>query len=91
MLSSDKDITWDPRVERKYIALYRRTHPNEILLVGADNALTRFEQAVDVQPETELMIIAKERSAAMENPKAAEKIRRRLMGTAWDPAYFQKK
>lgn len=89
VLSSDKEITWDPGAERRYIAINRQDHPSEVLLIGLNRALITFEEARDVQPETELMIVAEERSALIKSQGAAAKIRKKLMQTAWDPDYFR--
>jgi hypothetical protein len=64
-LRSDQDITWTPGLERQFIAVSRRGHPKEILLMGAIEALARFEQTTDDQPDRELMIFAKEKSATI--------------------------
>ena len=53
VLSSDKEISWNPGEEHRYIAVTRRGHLNEILLVGTGTALSRFEEAqssVDKHP-----------------------------------------
>jgi len=89
VLVSDKEITWDPGVERRYIAVYRANHPSEILLVGLNQALNSFEQASDVQAETELMMVAKERFALIKGQGAAARIRKKLIRTAWNPDYFR--
>ena len=60
-LKSDSKITWDPDVERKYIVVHRLSRPNEILLVGTSRNLSHFEENSKNDPETELMIICKER------------------------------
>lgn len=91
VLRSDKEVTWDSDEEHKYIAVTRESHTDEILLIGMGTALARFEEDQDVQPETALMIFAKERRMAIKTQKIAEKTKKKLISTAWNPAYFEKK
>ncbi len=44
VLTSDSDVTWDPGVERKYVAVHRRVRPREILFVGVGRDLSYFEE-----------------------------------------------
>jgi hypothetical protein len=92
VLSSDKEISWDPGEEHQYIAVARHSHPGEVLLMGTGPALTRFEESqdsADNHPEADLMIFAKERSSPINAQKAADRIRKKLMRTAWNPGYFR--
>src|SRR5438132_5944701 len=44
VLTSDRDVTWDPDTEPKYVAVRRRSHYHEILLVGIGRDLSYFEE-----------------------------------------------
>lgn len=91
VLHSDKDVSWDPDVERRYIAVARQGHPGEILLLGINTALTRFEADRDVEPEIALMTFVKERRMELNKRSNAAKIKKKLLRTEWNPAYFGKK
>jgi hypothetical protein len=88
-LKSDSKITWDPDVERKYIVVHRLSRPNEILLVGTSRNLSHFEENSKNDPETELMIICKERLRTITG-KQTIKIKEQLMRESWRPEYFRK-
>ena len=91
VLSSDKEISWDPGEEHRYIAFSRHSHPGEILLIGISTALDRFEEDRDIEPETAVMIFAKDRRSAIGKSKADARIKKNLIRTEWNPAYFEKK
>ena len=91
VLSSDKEISWDPGEEHRYIAFSRLNHPGEILLIGIGTALDRFEEDRDIEPETAVMIFAKDRRSAIGRSNSAARIKRNLIRTEWNPAYFEKK
>ena len=87
-LTSDAEITWDAGAERKYLAVHRQTHADEILLVGTENALARFEQDAKDAPEIELLDICKERSKAISHSEF-RKLKQRLMRFSWRPDHFK--
>jgi hypothetical protein len=88
-LKSYSEITWDPDVERKHIAIHRLSRPNEILLVGTVRDLSYFDENSNDDPETELMIICKERLRTITG-KQTVKIKEQLMRESWRPEYFRK-
>ncbi len=93
VLSSDKEISWDPGEEHKYIAVARRSHRDEILLIGIGKALARFEEAEEAsskETETDFMMFAKDLRMAITRSSAA-RIKKKLLRTEWKPAYFKAK
>ena len=86
-LTSDADITWAAGAERKYIAVHRQTHTEEILLVGTANALSRFEQDAKDEPEIELLVVCKERSKSI-SAAGTRKLKQKLIRQSWRPNYF---
>ena len=88
-LKSDSEITWDPDVERKFVAIHRLSRPNEILLVGTGRDLSDFEENSKDEPETELMVVCKERLRTITG-KQTIKIKEQLMRESWRPEYFRK-
>src|SRR5437660_10101729 len=52
VLTSDRDVTWDPDTEPKYVAVRRRSHYHEILLVGIGRDLVAKERAKTFRPAT---------------------------------------
>jgi hypothetical protein len=88
-LKSYSEMTWDPDVERKHIAIHRLSRPNEILLVGTVRDLSYFDENSNDDPETELMIICKERLRTITS-KQTVKIKEQLMRESWRPEYFRK-
>jgi hypothetical protein len=89
VLSSDKDVTWEPGAERRYIAVHRRSRSREILLVGTDRALVDFEANGGTKPEMQLLFVAKQRSASFKGDQDALRTKEKLIHDAWDPVYFQ--
>ncbi len=87
-LTSDADITWAAGAERKYIAVHRQTHAEEILLVGTENALARFEQDAKDEPEIELLVVCRGRSRTI-SPAEGSRLKRKLMHHSWRPEYFR--
>ena len=88
VLKSDSEITWDPDVERKYIAVQRQSRPDEILLIGTGKALSNFEEESNDQPDIELMVVCKERSRTITR-KQTSTIKEKLMRESWQPEYFR--
>ena len=86
-LTSDSDVTWDPGVEQKYIAVRRGSRPHEILLVGIGADLSYFEENAKDDPETQLLVVAKERAKRLRRATAAKE-KSELMKTSWHPEYF---
>jgi len=88
VLTSDSDVTWDPGAERKYVAVRRRSHRHEILLVGVARDLSYFEENAKEDPETELLVVAKEQAKTF-RPATTAKAKTELMKQAWRPEYFR--
>ena len=88
VLTSDRDVTWDPDTEPKYVAVRRRSHYHEILLVGIGRDLSYFEENAKDDPETQLLVVAKERAKTF-RPATAVKAKAELMKQSWRPAYFR--
>ncbi|PYT55483.1 MAG: hypothetical protein DMG46_19745 [Acidobacteria bacterium] len=88
VLTSDSDVTWDPGVERKYVAVHRRVRPREILFVGVGRDLSYFEENAKDDPETQLFVVAKERAKTF-RPATAAKAKAELMKQSWRPEYFR--
>jgi hypothetical protein len=88
VLKSDSEVTWDPDAERKYIAVHRQSRPNEILLIGTGRALSNFEAESKDQPETELMVVCKERSRTIA-PWHVSTLKEKLIRESWRPEYFR--
>lgn len=86
-LVSDSDVTWDAGAEREYVVVHRRSHAREILLVGTARDLSYFEKNARDDPETELLVLAKERSRTF-NPAQAARTKSQLMRESWKPQYF---
>jgi len=88
VLKSDPEVTWDADAERKYTAVHRQSRSDEILLIGTGRALSNFEEESKDQPETELMVVCKERSRTISR-KHTSTIKEKLMRESWRPEYFR--
>ena len=78
VLTSDSDVTWDPGVERKYVAVF----------VGVGRDISYFEENAKDDPETQLFVVAKERTKTF-RPATAAKAKAELMKQSWRPEYFR--
>jgi len=88
VLQSDSEVIWDPDAERKYMAVHRQSRPNEILLIGTGRALSNFEEDSKDDPETELMVVCKERSRTIAR-RQIPTLKEKLMRESWRPEYFR--
>jgi hypothetical protein len=88
-LTSSPEITWRPVVERQFVVVHRRSHVGEILLVGIDKELPYFEEKAGADPDTMLLIVAKQREKRISQAKAAQ-VKAELMRKSWRPEYFRK-
>jgi hypothetical protein len=90
-LKSDPEITWDPgkyhRYDRRYAAFHRSSRNNEIMLIGVDYALPRFEEEAGDDPAFMLLVAARKRETTFTREKA-EKLKAKLMKESWRPEYF---
>ncbi|HUJ32700.1 MAG TPA: hypothetical protein VLY23_15570 [Candidatus Acidoferrum sp.] len=89
-LKSDPDITWDTRLDRRFLAVRRPSHTKEILLLGIETEISSFEEEARNDPESTLLIVGKQRDATI-SPAAAGKLKAKLMREAWRPDPYQKK
>jgi hypothetical protein len=87
-LSSDTDVTWSAGAERKYMAVRRRSRTDEILLIGTEGAMARFDEDAKDEPEIELLVICKERLRTISSGETA-RLKRRLIRQSWRPEYFR--
>ncbi len=88
VLKSDSEVTWDPDAERKYIAVHRRSRPNEILLIGTGRDLSSFEENPKEEPETELLVVCKQRSRTIARRQVST-LKEKLIRESWRPEYFR--
>jgi hypothetical protein len=88
-LTSSPEITWNPMVERRFLVVHRRSQAAEILLVGIDKQLPNFEEQAGDDPETMLLIVAKQRESTISQAKAAQ-VKAKLIRESWRPDYFRK-
>ena len=86
-VTSTRDVTWNPDLERKFLILRRTSHPEEFLLVGTDLALNRFERLAGNDAESALMTVARKRKRAIE-PERAARLKDYLVRKAWHPERF---
>lgn len=89
-LKSDPKVTWDPEIERRYVAIRRGSRNTEILLIGIEHDLGRFEKNAGKDPGYMLLVIAKKRETTF-SKETAGRIKARLLKEAWRPEYFQEK
>jgi hypothetical protein len=87
-LKSDPDIKWHVRLERQFVPIRRPRFPKEVVLIGVDRGLKRFEEEADDDPEFWLLVLALVRDEALSAARAA-KIKAELMDRAWRPEDFQ--
>ena len=88
VLTSDRDISWKPHIDREYVAVRRPFQCDEVLLVGTDYELSYFEKEAERDPVLMLLIVGKKRVKPL-NQVESSKLRQRLMQSAWRPKYFE--
>jgi hypothetical protein len=86
-LKSDPDVTWNPDLERRFLMLHRTAHSEEVLLVGADKAVNRFEALAGGNPENALLTVSKQRIKIITTEQAT-RVRDNVMRKAWHPERF---
>jgi hypothetical protein len=87
-LETGADVTWKPNLEREYIIVHRASRPDEIVLVGAKDDLSYFEQNAGHDPEFMLLVVSKVRRTPLTRSESA-KLKARLMRENWRPQYFR--
>ncbi len=60
-LKSDREVTWDPRIDRKFVAFHRHSRSKEILIIGLEHDLPYFEKEAGDDPGFMLLLVAKKR------------------------------
>jgi hypothetical protein len=88
-LKSDAEITWDPQVERTFLAVRRPSHAKEVVLVGIEKELPHFEKEAGDDPEFMLLIVARLRDQAVSQAAAAG-LKARLIREGWRPDFVRK-
>ena len=88
-LKSDPEITWEPQVERTFLAVRRPSHAKEIVLVGIPEGLPHFEKEAGNDPELMLLIVGRLRDKAV-TQAAAAKLKASLMREGWRPDFVRK-
>lgn len=96
-LTSDRDIFWKNRAERRYVAFQRENRESEVLLIGLANALPWFERedgAVRVRnqvirPDPEFMLLLASRVREQQFSTDFAKVKADLMRKAWKPDFFR--
>ena len=88
-LKSDPEITWDHRLERRFLAVRRPAHNGEILLVGTDRDIKYFEENAGDDPEFMLLLNSKGRERILSRSGTA-RLKAKLMRESWRPEYFRK-
>jgi hypothetical protein len=88
-LRSDPEITWNSRLERKFLAVRRLSHKDEILLMGLQESLPYFENHARDDPKLMLLIVALPREKAVSRAETAT-LKATLMREAWRPDFFRK-
>ena len=81
-LKSDPQVTWDPELERKFLAVHRPSHKNEILLVGMERAIKNFDENTDDDHEFTLLLNSMGRDRICKpvgNPATESEIDARIM------------
>jgi hypothetical protein len=90
-LKSGPEVTWDPGkyrwYDRRYVAFHRSSRNNEIMLIGIDYALRRFEEGAGDDPGFMLLLTARKRESTFTRHDA-EKLKAKLMKESWRPEYF---
>ncbi|PYT49663.1 MAG: hypothetical protein DMG43_15745 [Acidobacteria bacterium] len=84
-LASDPEVKWNAGIDRQLIALRRSSVQDEVLLIEV-TGLPYFEQKAGDDPESMLLIVAKERSKPIPSSEAP-KIKASLMKKFWNPKF----
>ena len=85
-LTSDRDVTWHPEIDRDLIAVRRPRHPNEVLLVGTGRPLEFLEMS-DEDTIGTLAAVALVRERTL-TAGATDSWRASLMKESWHPERF---
>jgi hypothetical protein len=86
-LRSGHDVLWNPDLERKFLMVRRSSHPGEILLIGVDVGVRRFEKLAGSNAEVALLTVSKQRVRAISREKTV-RMKDFLMRKGWHPERF---
>ncbi len=84
-LVSDPEVKWNAGIDRRLIALRRSSMQDEVLLIEVAQ-LPYFEEKAGDDPESMLLIVAKERSKPLQ-PSEVSKLKGSLMKRLWNPKF----
>ena len=82
-LVSDAEVKWKPGIDRRLVALRRSSARHEVLLFE-ETRVPDFKKDAGEDPESMLLIIAKERNKRL-MPSEALKLKANIMRSLWDP------
>jgi len=88
-LKSDPEITWNPKLERKFLAVRRPSHKSEILLVGIERDIRNLEENTEDDHEFTLLLYSKGRDRILSRSETRQ-LKAKLMRESWRPEYFRK-
>jgi len=88
-LASDPDITWRTGVERHYLLVRRRSHPQEILAIGMEHNIPYFAKNADSDPEFQLLIGSMMQVSRISSAESNQ-LKEKLLHDAWCPEFYLK-
>jgi hypothetical protein len=88
-LKSAADITWDPNLERRFLAVRRPSHPKEILLVGIQKDIPNFAEEAGKDPWFALLMFARNRDSKLSQTET-KALKARIMRESWRPDFMRK-
>ncbi len=90
LLTSDADVKWDPRTDRRYLALINQERDHTRVVLGIDQRLEALKKMLAEEPARSGYLHAA--SLQWEEPislRQGTRIRAQLMKRAWRPAFFE--
>ena len=81
-LKSASTVTWDSHLERRFLAVRRPSHSEEILLVGKEKGFAYFEKESGDDPELMLLIVGRQRDEVISRTETP-KLKAKLMREGW--------
>jgi hypothetical protein len=88
LFEPDVDVTWRSRHDRRYLAVRRKGHPDEVFLLGTDQALAMFERFPRQDPESWLVFLSFARDRPW-SPEEGKRTRAELLKHSWRPGFFR--
>lgn len=89
-LKSDPEITWNSSLERRFLAVRRLSHKDELLLMGLEHSLPYFERHARDDPKPMLLMVTLPREEAVSRADTA-RLKATLMREAWRPDFFRQR